>query len=140
MMSELKEFEGRTAAEAAINACNALGTTRSQLKYELKSDEGEGLDRRVVISVDVAAIEPAPEEEARPERPRRERNHVMTEETVVDVADVADVKDGAIMMISWYLRKRSMRVWMSCLQIFQSQSHRLRKLTSQNAAHWHLRF
>ena len=23
-MSELKEFEGRTAAEAAINACNAL--------------------------------------------------------------------------------------------------------------------
>ena len=73
-MSELKEFEGRTAAEAAINACNALGTTRSQLKYELKSDEGEGLDRRVVISVDVAAIEPAPEEEARPERPRRERN------------------------------------------------------------------
>ena len=75
-MSELKEFEGRTAAEAAINACDALGTTRSQLKYEVKSDEGEGLDRRVVISVDVAAIEPAPvEEESRPERPRRERNN-----------------------------------------------------------------
>ena len=76
-MSELKEFEGRTAAEAAINACNALGTTRSQLKYEVKSDEGEGLDRRVVISVDVAAIEPAPaeEEEVRSERPRRERNN-----------------------------------------------------------------
>ena len=75
-MSELKEFEGRTAAEAAINACNALGTTRSQLKYEVKSDEGEGLDRRVVISVDAAAIEPAPEEEeVRPERPRRERNN-----------------------------------------------------------------
>jgi spoIIIJ-associated protein len=76
MMSELKEFEGRTAAEAAINACDALGTTRSQLKYDVKSDEGEGLDRRVVISVDVAAIEPAPvEEESRPERPRRERNN-----------------------------------------------------------------
>ena len=75
-MSEMKEFEGRTAAEAAINACDALGTTRSQLKYEVKSDEGEGLDRRVVISVDVAAIEPAPvEEESRPERPRRERNN-----------------------------------------------------------------
>ena len=75
-MSELKEFEGRTAAEAAINACDALGTTRSQLKYDVKSDEGEGLDRRVVISVDVAAIEPAPvEEESRPERPRRERNN-----------------------------------------------------------------
>ena len=75
-MSEMKEFEGRTAAEAAINACDALGTTRSQLKYEVKSDEGEGLDRRVVISVDVAAIEPAPvEDESRPERPRRERNN-----------------------------------------------------------------
>ena len=75
-MSELREFEGRTAAEAAINACDALGTTRSQLKYELKSDEGEGLDRRVVISVDVSAIEPASEEEeVRAERPRRERNN-----------------------------------------------------------------
>ena len=77
-MSEIKEFEGRTAAEAQINACDSLGVTRSQLKYELKSDEGEGLDRRVVISVDVAAIEPAAEEsreEERSERPRRDRGN-----------------------------------------------------------------
>lgn len=43
------EFEGRTAAEAAIKACDKFGVSRSQLKYEVLSDEGEGLDRLVRI-------------------------------------------------------------------------------------------
>ena len=46
------EFEGRSAAEAAIKACEQLGVTRSALRYEVLSETGEGLDRRVVIAVD----------------------------------------------------------------------------------------
>ncbi|MEM6558570.1 MAG: R3H domain-containing nucleic acid-binding protein [Myxococcota bacterium] len=52
-------FEGRSAAEAAIKACERLGVSRSQLKYDVVSEDGEGLDRRVVIAVDVTAA-PSP--------------------------------------------------------------------------------
>ena len=45
------KFEGRTAAEAAIKACDELGTTRAALRYELISETGEGMDKRVVIEV-----------------------------------------------------------------------------------------
>lgn len=78
-MSRL-QFEGRTPAEAAIKACEELGTTRSALKYDVVSDEGEGIDRKVVISVDKAA-QPVPSapvtlesssREARSERAPRE--------------------------------------------------------------------
>lgn len=58
-----KEFDGRSAAEAAIKACEILGVPRSSLKYELVSDTGAGLEnRRVVIAVDMdqAHSQPAP--------------------------------------------------------------------------------
>ena len=45
------EFEGRSAAEAAIKACEELGITRAALRYEVVSESGEGIDRRVVIAV-----------------------------------------------------------------------------------------
>jgi spoIIIJ-associated protein len=47
------EYEGRTPAEAAIKACEVLGVTRSALKYEVISETGEGIDRRVRIAVEV---------------------------------------------------------------------------------------
>ena len=50
-----RQFEGRTAAEAAIKACEALGTTRAALKYRVVSETGEALERRVVIAVDAQA-------------------------------------------------------------------------------------
>ena len=42
-----QEFTGRSAAEAAIKACEALGLTRSELTYRVVSDEGEGAVRMV---------------------------------------------------------------------------------------------
>ncbi|MEZ4270633.1 MAG: KH domain-containing protein [Myxococcota bacterium] len=48
-----ENFEGRTAAEAAIRACESFGVARSQLKYDIVSDEGEALERRVVIRAEV---------------------------------------------------------------------------------------
>ncbi len=48
-----QEFEGRTPAEAAIKACETLGVTRASLKYEVISETGEGIDRRVRIAVEV---------------------------------------------------------------------------------------
>lgn len=72
-----REYQGRSAAEAAIKACEQLGVTRSALKYEVVSETGEGLERRVVIAVDVdqaaaaAAAQPADDEEP-PRRPREE--------------------------------------------------------------------
>ncbi len=74
-------FEGRTAAEAAIKACDALGVTRAALTYEVVSESGEGIDRKVVISVEVdreaaerAAQEPDDDRPARREaRGGRER-------------------------------------------------------------------
>ncbi|MBC7793062.1 MAG: KH domain-containing protein [Clostridia bacterium] len=47
-----QEFRGRSAAEAAIKACEALGVSRAALKYEVTSETGEGLSRIVVISAD----------------------------------------------------------------------------------------
>jgi predicted RNA-binding protein Jag len=46
------QFEGRSAAEAAIKACEELGVTRSSLRYEVVSETGEGIEKRVVIAVD----------------------------------------------------------------------------------------
>ena len=63
-----REYEGRTAAEAAIRACEELNISRSQLRYEVITDEGEGLNRRVVIGVDEEFL--IPEEESLP--PRRD--------------------------------------------------------------------
>jgi spoIIIJ-associated protein len=54
-----RQFEGRSAAEAAIKACEVLGLTRSALRYEMVSDTGEKMARRVVISVDVSTPPPA---------------------------------------------------------------------------------
>jgi len=51
-----QQFEGRSAAEAAIKACEALGTTRSALRYDVVSETGEGLERRVVIAVDGESV------------------------------------------------------------------------------------
>lgn len=51
-----RQFEGRSAAEAAIKACEVLGLTRSALRYEVISEQGEQLARRVVISVDVSNV------------------------------------------------------------------------------------
>lgn len=59
-------FSGRTAAEAAIRACEELGTTRSELRYDVVEDEGEGLARRVTIEVKNAAkLAPEPPAPAR---------------------------------------------------------------------------
>lgn len=46
-----EQFEGRSAAEAAIAACESLGVSRSALKYEVLSDTGSDLSRRVLIRV-----------------------------------------------------------------------------------------
>ena len=50
-----QQFKGRTAAEAAIKACEALGVTRSELKYTLVSDSGEAMARLVVIEAEASA-------------------------------------------------------------------------------------
>ena len=50
----MQEFEGRTAAEAAIKACEVFGISRSQLDYKVLKDEGEGMERRVVIQAEPA--------------------------------------------------------------------------------------
>ncbi|MCK5688137.1 hypothetical protein KAI87_02645 [Myxococcota bacterium] len=48
------EYKGRSAAEAAIKACDELGVTRSQLVYEVLSESGDSpLKRTVVIGVNV---------------------------------------------------------------------------------------
>lgn len=65
-----QQFEGRSAAEAAIKACETLGVTRSELKYNVISDTGELLARKVVIEVEAVmpkpqAPAPAPRREAR---------------------------------------------------------------------------
>lgn len=66
-----QQFEGRSAAEAAIKACEAFGVSRSQLRYEVKSDEGEGLERRVVIMAEADEADygtVAPDDELPPMR------------------------------------------------------------------------
>jgi spoIIIJ-associated protein len=68
------EFEGRTPAEAAIKACETLGVTRSALKYEVISETGEGIDRRVRIAVELdenRRAEPMPAERSGSDRPER---------------------------------------------------------------------
>jgi spoIIIJ-associated protein len=62
----IKEYEGRSAAEAAIKACDELGVPRSALKYEVVSETGEDLDKRVVIKVDVGAVEASPRADEHP--------------------------------------------------------------------------
>ncbi|MBN1961194.1 MAG: Jag N-terminal domain-containing protein [Deltaproteobacteria bacterium] len=46
------EFEGRSAAEAAIKACEELGITRSALRYDVVSENGSGIEKSVLISVE----------------------------------------------------------------------------------------
>ncbi len=48
-MTEGQEFRGRSTAEAAIAASEALGVTRSEVDFRVISETGEGLDRVVVI-------------------------------------------------------------------------------------------
>ena len=48
-MTEGQEFRGRSTAEAAIAASEALGVTRSEVEFRVISETGEGLDRVVVI-------------------------------------------------------------------------------------------
>ena len=55
-----QQFEGRSAAEAAIKACEALGVTRSELKHTVVSDTGEGLARKVTIEVEATPRPAAP--------------------------------------------------------------------------------
>jgi spoIIIJ-associated protein len=81
---DTRQFTGRSAAEAAIKACEALGVTRSALRYEIVTDTGEGLDRRVTIAVQgmASVAEHTQEEsfvqddvrEARPQRQSRPRH------------------------------------------------------------------
>jgi spoIIIJ-associated protein len=75
-MMARREFMGRSAAEAAIKACEELGISRSQLHYEGVSDSGEGLARQVIIAVDAepgerASVPSAGSVEAS-EQPKRE--------------------------------------------------------------------
>ncbi len=66
------EFEGRSAAEAAIKACEQLGITRSALRYEVVSETGEGIERRVKIALEHdGASAPRSERAAAPEREAR---------------------------------------------------------------------
>ncbi len=72
-----REFEGRTAAEAAIKACDELGVRRALLRYEIVSETGEAFERRVVIAVDTDRLPPPEEADSaaeassgRDERPR----------------------------------------------------------------------
>ena len=70
------EFEGRTAAEAAIKACDEWGVSRSQVKFEVVSDTGEGLERlvRIVAEVDESAAGEARERPPRAESSDRDRD------------------------------------------------------------------
>jgi len=71
-MMERQEFVGRTAAEAAIKACDEFGISRSQLKFEVVSDEGDGLERNVKIiatSTGGSISGPLQEQEMRESRP-----------------------------------------------------------------------
>ncbi|OGQ77280.1 MAG: hypothetical protein A2289_02320 [Deltaproteobacteria bacterium RIFOXYA12_FULL_58_15] len=71
-----RQFKGRTAAEAAIKACEELGVTRAALRYEIVSETGDDLaTRRVVISVEVdeKAAAQAEERYQRDDQPRDER-------------------------------------------------------------------
>ena len=70
-------FEGRSAAEAAIKACEELGVTRSSLKYEVVSETGEGIEKRVLIAVDHepgARPQPGVQEVETDHAPRRDRD------------------------------------------------------------------
>jgi len=71
------QFEGRSAAEAAIKACEQLGLTRADIRYEVVSETGEGIDRRVTIAVDAearpAAVSTELREPAREREPSRDR-------------------------------------------------------------------
>lgn len=60
-MTEGQEFRGRSTAEAAIEASEALGVTRSEVDFRVISETGEGLDRVVVIQAKA-------KEGARPQR------------------------------------------------------------------------
>ncbi len=66
-----QQFEGRSAAEAAIKACETFGVSRGQLQYDVLSDEGEALDRRVVIKARTDAAPVSTEPEPGEEPPRR---------------------------------------------------------------------
>lgn len=73
-----QQFEGRSTAEAAIKACETLGMTRSELKYNIISDEGELMARKVVIEVEAApprAPVPAPMPAQNPSRHAAREHH-----------------------------------------------------------------
>ena len=71
-MIEAREFQGRSTAEAAIAASEALGVTRKQIDFRVISETGEGLDRVVVIQAKVKeGVEPSSgDSEPREERSR----------------------------------------------------------------------
>ncbi len=70
MAEDKKQFEGSSAAEAAIMACEHFGVTRSGIEFDVISQEGEGIDRKVVIMA-AAAAGAAPADAA----PERDSDH-----------------------------------------------------------------
>ena len=76
-MIEAKEFQGRSTAEAAIAASEALGVTRKQIDFKVISETGEGLDRVVVIKAKVKeGVDPSANE---PDGNRREERSERSE-------------------------------------------------------------
>jgi spoIIIJ-associated protein len=71
-MSE-RTFEGRSAAEACIVACEELGVSRDELDYEVVSDTGQGLERKVAIkaSAKEGALPPRRDQVSSSDEPRR---------------------------------------------------------------------
>jgi spoIIIJ-associated protein len=65
-MSESRQFEGRSPAEAAIKACEALGVGRSEIKYDVVSDVGQGFERRVTIRISSIEAQPRPADDEQP--------------------------------------------------------------------------
>ncbi|HIB85499.1 MAG TPA: hypothetical protein EYO59_13135, partial [Chromatiaceae bacterium] len=80
-MNDTKQFTGRSEAEAAIQACQYYGITRDDIKYELVSSTGEGIQRSVVISVTsehTKSATPKPREPRTPREPRAPREPTKT--------------------------------------------------------------
>lgn len=75
-MTEAQEYRGRSTAEAAIAASEALGVTRNEVDFRVISETGEGMDRVVVIQAKAKeGASPRPDDgntrdERRPERSR----------------------------------------------------------------------
>ena len=68
-----KIYEGRTRDEAIVKACTELNVARDELHFEVASDEGRGLYRRVrirVLKIDKREDVNAPMDNQKPEKSR----------------------------------------------------------------------